>query len=720
MAKTKRVKNKINKTKKNPCNTFKPFVKELEKTELFKSEIKMGNFENKLIKRVQSPPAPKSVLPTNDFYTYINYVWLNETSKNVDKRVKKNDKYFVQIDDFRLTQHKVYIELIDIVKDYIKNNNSHKSKMIKNVYYSLLNLEEKSIKTHINNLIKTYDYFTKNDKLWDFLAEINRVEIINWACPIVWTTTPDDKNSNKYSINISQPQLSLYDYLLYLGPLDSDSNEDKAYKKKVKVKYIEYIEEIFVSCLGKNHDLNAYDVFNIEYDLLTAMGCGSVKNQSKEFYDIVKKEDCLEKYGFDWKTFTRVLGYKKTPDYFICSNLSYLKCICVILKENWNSQRWKSYWFYIYLRQIIRFDIKKREIYYNFNQKFLTAQPDIFPIDIYPVFGLSLTFNTFLTEEYITKYKNQNYIDYAKVLADDLLSVYKRIIRRNNWLSPKTKEYALLKLNNFNLIIGQPQNLREDPLLNYNEDDAWGNMLKISYWKTQKYIDLNNKDIIDIPMIDWNTFKLIGKQVYIVNAFYTPSENSIYIPLAYLQKPFIDLENRGIEYNLSRLGNTLAHEMSHSLDENGSKYDYKGNLFNWWTKEDRIKYKRIIKDIIKQYEVFAGYDGIKFDASIGIGEDMADISGLAICEEYLRDYHFKNDEVVPVVSLSFRLFLVYFAVQQRQHIYKNAIKAQLKTNPHPMDKYRTNVPVSRLKLFRSIFDIKKGDKMYWHTTNKIW
>jgi predicted metalloendopeptidase len=118
--------------------------------------------------------------------------------------------------------------------------------------------------------------------------------------------------------------------------------------------------------------------------------------------------------------------------------------------------------------------------------------------------------------------------------------------------------------------------------------------------------------------------------------------------------------------------------------------------------------------------VFAGYDGIKFDASIGIGEDMADISGLAICEEYLRDYHFKNDEVVPVVSLSFRLFLVYFAVQQRQHIYKNAIKAQLKTNPHPMDKYRTNVPVSRLKLFRSIFDIKKEDKMYWHTTNKIW
>jgi len=720
--KTRKIKIHKNKTSKNnSCvsNIYKPFIKELENTELFKNHIKMGNFEKRLIEKIQYPYAPKNISPNNDFYTYINYVWLNEMSKKADN-FSKNKKYFVQIDDFRLLQDKVYLELIDIVKDYTRNNNSQKSKLIKNVYQSLSTLNEKSNKIHINNLINTYNHYTKEKTLWDFLAEINRVEIINWGCPIVWNILPNEKMANKYSNNISQPQLSLYDYLLYLGPLGDETKEELNYKILVKNKYIEYIEEIFEACLGKNHGLKATDVFDVESDMLTAMGCESVKNESKEYYNIVKREEALDKYGFDWDAFTKILGYKKVPEFFICSNLSYLKCICKILQSEWKTDKWKSYWFYIYLRQIIRFDRKKREIYYNFNKKFLTGQPEMIPLDIFPIFGLSLTFNTFLSEEYIKKFKNEDYLNYANVLGQDLLTVFKRIINKNTWLSDKTKKYALLKLEHIKLILGQPPNMREDPLLDYKADDAWGNMLSLSYWKTSKYIELNNKDIIDIPIIDWNTFKLTGKQPYIVNAFYTPTENSIYIPLAYLQKPFLDLEDRGVEYNLAHIGGTLAHEMSHSLDEMGSKYDYKGNLHDWWSKEDKIKYKKIIKDITKQYEAFALYDGIKFDASIGIGENMADISGLAICEQYLRDYHMNNSEVVPIVALSFKEFFVYFAVQQRQHVYKNALKAQLKTNPHPLDKYRTNVPLSRLELFRRLFYVKKGDKMYWHTTNKIW
>ena len=450
------------------------------------------------------------------------------------------------------------------------------------------------------------------------------------------------------------------------------------------------------------------------------MGCNSIKNDSSDFYNVVKKEEALSKYGFDWEKFSHFLGYKTSPDFFICDSVNYLKCICELLKENWTSKKWKSFWFFLYFKQLIRFDSKMRHIYYEFNGQFLNGQPSIFPKEIYPVFGMSFTFNTFLTNEYVSRNKNENYINYVKNMGKDLITVYKRIVKRNTWMSPKTKSYALLKLDHLNLIVGQPNNLREDPLLNYTSDDAWENMLMLTSWRTKKYIELHGQEVIDVPVIDWNTFKLVGKQSYIVNAFYTPTENSIYIPLAYLQKPFIDLNQRGIEYNLAFMGQTLAHEMSHSLDESGSKYDYNGNLHDWWTKEDKIKYKRIIKDIIKQYEVFASYDGIKFDAEIGVGEDMADISVLAICEEYLRDFQMKNNDIVPIASISFQAFFIYFAVQERQHVYKKAVKAQLKTNPHPMDKYRTNVPLSRLELFRSLYNVKKGDKMWWHSTSTIW
>ena len=186
-----------------------------------------------------------------------------------------------------------------------------------------------------------------------------------------------------------------------------------------------------------------------------------------------------------------------------------------------------------------------------------------------------------------------------------------------------------------------------------------------------------------------------------------------------MQKPFIDLEERGIEYNLAHLGDTLAHEMSHALDENGSKYDHKGNLHDWWTVSDKKKYKLIIKDITSQYEEYARRDGIEFDASIGIGENMADISAVPILLEYLNDFQNRNEDIIPIKDLSFRAFFIYFAVQQRQFLYKKAFSAQLKTNPHPLDKYRTNVPLSRLALFRALYNVKKENKMWWHNTNMI-
>ena len=188
-------------------------------------------------------------------------------------------------------------------------------------------------------------------------------------------------------------------------------------------------------------------------------------------------------------------------------------------------------------------------------------------------------------------------------MAADLLTVYKRIIKRNKWLSPSTKKYALLKLEKINLQVGSPKILRDDPILDYSNNNAYYNLQLLAVWRSKKFIEIDGTSSdIDIPIIDWEEFKMVGKQSYIVNAYYTPTENSIYVPLAFLQKPFIDLDERGIEYNLAHIGYTLAHEMSHCLDDLGSKYDEQGNLHNWWTKHDRKIFNRKVKDVVKQYE----------------------------------------------------------------------------------------------------------------------
>jgi putative endopeptidase len=472
---------------------------------------------------------------------------------------------------------------------------------------------------------------------------------------------------------------------------------------------------------GKNNDYHSEDVVHVEKQLLDAMNSYDEKiKEAEDGYNVVTANEATHKYNLQWKEFTTGLGFKSTPSFFITDNLNYLSKITGILHDNWNSKKWKTYIYYCYFKQLMRFHHSWRSVYYNYFGKTVTGQSIMWPQTIYPIFGLSYCFNTFLTEQYISKYANGAYIKWASNLAYDLKTVFMRKIERNKWLSPKTKKYALLKLKYIRVDMAHPPYLVPDPDLIYHANDPWGNICACNEWRLKILIESEGKHYIDLPIVDWTAhFSLAGNQAYIVNAFYDPTKNNIYLPLAYLQKPFLDGDERGIEYNLAYIGYTIGHELSHSLDDLGSMYDYKGNLFNWWTPHDRKVFDSKVKDVIRQYETFAARDGIKMDGSLSVGENLADISGLAIVEEYLRDFQINDDYIIPIKKLSFEALFMYIAYQWRSYISKKSIPIELKMNPHPLDKYRANCPLSRLRLFKSIYNIKKGDGMYWHS-DTIW
>ena len=672
------------------------------------------NTVNELAELIKSHFAPAKYTPQSNFYEYINYGWL----QNADKTY--HNEYFVELDDFRLLQDKVYIQVIDLVKNYIATDSSKQSKLMDNVYQSMLHLDERCAKKHVDNTVIMIDELIQENNLWKLLANINKNEVVSWASPLVWKVQGDMKNSQIFRYYISPGALSLYDITLYFDPDDTSSEKDKAYNKELKKNHIEFVKILFDTCLGKNHGLVALDVFEIEKTIVNFYSCTDIKHEDPDFYNVVKENESLPKYGFDWPEFTKQLGFTKTPDFFISSSLNYLKCMCDELSKNWKSPKWRTYWIYIYLKQIIRFHKSWRKIYYDFFEKIIQGQEQMFPQEIYPIFGLSVCFNTQLTLLYVEKYKNQVVIDYVNSLAYDLKKVFIRKIKRNTWLSPSTKKTALKKLQYIQLLIAHPEELQYDLLLDYDAKDAWGNIMKITDARHNEYLKLNGEQVFSFPTFDWNLFKMNEKQAYIVNCFYIATENKIYVPLAFLQKPFVDLGERGMEYNLAQIGYVLAHELSHSLDTTGSRFDYKGDMKSWWTPHDRKVFNKKVQDVIKQYEHFAAYDNIKFDAEVGTGEDMADISGLALCTEYLRDFNDHVDELIPMRAASFHKFFANIAIQGRQRIKKRALASQLKTNPHPLEVYRVNCVLARIILFVKLYNVQKGDKMYWPSTDTIW
>jgi predicted metalloendopeptidase len=678
------------------------------------------NLEKEIIKEIKQAVSPSNITPNNDFYSYVNERWL----KNLD--IEAYQQYITQVDDFRLIQDKVYRELIEIINNYLKDpatKNTPKGKCIKNAYESFKKFNtSEQIRCLANVIVEYIDELREvKTNIWKKIANSNMNEIISWGAPFVWSINPDDKNPTKYKCYLEPPELTLLDLDIYYD-YPEDTEDDKKYKKKCRHRYFQYLNELFVIAFGENHHFNVKDVYDTEIELLNAMSCDLIKQEDEDGYNLVTKDEAIKGFGFDWEEFCKALGFKEIPSEFVTSNVNYLLCGTKLLLEKWDSDQWRTYWIYLYIRQQCRFSEYGWKNHFEFYGKFLRGQEGIVDNYILPIFGMSFTFNTFLTNEYILRYKNDQSIQYVKNMVEDLRRVFVRIIKRNNWLQPKTKRIAIEKLETIKLLVGSPPILRDDPLLNYKPDDPWGNLVKMAQWRHEQAISLVGKNIIDIPVIDWSQIppKMVSTQAYVVNAMYTPTENSIYIPLGYIQKPFVDLDERGLEYNLAHIGFTIAHEMSHSLDDLGSRYDKDGKLDSWWTKKDANNFKKIQKDIVKQYEDYAKRDGIYFDAWPSIGEDLADISGFAICLEYLRDFQLKNKDILPIQTLSFEGFFIYFALQSRQKISKKAILAQLKTNPHPLDKYRCNIPLSRSNVFRAIYKVKKGDNMWWHSSNSVW
>jgi len=715
-------------------DTFEDKYEEELKKQNIDILVKNRNLEKKTLRDIHEALNTSKYNPVNDFYSYINDRWI----KNI--KLDDTQKYIVQIDDFRLTQDKIYKQLIILVENYLKEHKDSKEPFdisLRNFYKSffklkITNRDKNQMKNHIKNYLNEIDSLIHENNVWKMLAYVNELDVVKWGVPLIWSNKPDPKEPTIFRSYIGGPKLSLIDLTVYF-----DDGTNIEYKNIYKKRYIKYLKDLFEYSFGEDYykTFNVYDVFEVEAKLAMAYACDNIKRQDYETsYNKVTTKQAMNEFHFNWIEFTKELGFTKTPDFFITPDLNYFYCATQLLIKEWNTPQWRTFWIYLYARQLNRFDLgNTNPIYWEFFGKFQKGIGGIKNkakdkkelekrLSTFRILMISYAFNTFISKLYIQNNVNNNNVNYVKAMAEDLRTVFIRIIKKNNWLQPSTKKKALEKMSQLKFVIGYPDKYIVPVVIDFVDNDIWVNLTKISKFRISKGVTLDGAPVINWPVVDWTEvpIALRGTQVYNANAFYTQTNNSIYVPLGYIQKPFVDLDERGIEYNLAHIGFTLAHEMSHALDSSGRKYDETGKLHNWWTNEDRKIFRKIQEDVVKQYETFAAYDGIKFDAWPTIDEDLADISAMNICCEYLRDFQMKNNDILPIVDLSFKIFFVYFAFQQRQKISKKALKIQLITNPHPLDKYRCNVPLSRLELFRTMYNVKKGDRMWWHSTNKIW
>ena len=435
--------------------------------------------------------------------------------------------------------------------------------------------------------------------------------------------------------------------------------------------------------------------------------------------------DAMALTDIDWLELAKWIGYpggggQSPPSYFIAYQVGYLKSIMTCLKKEWASDKWKSYWYFIYMRQLICFHDKWREIYLEFNETLVRGKETYFPREYFPILGLAYMFPKTMTEEFTRRYKNEEMIKKVREIGNTVVECFKERIKKNTWMSDYTKKGALKKLNTLDLRVGDANLSAPDPVhLEYDPKDAWGNLMKRS---VQRSIYLAKHHCSprgggltanDIDIMNWGTMKLVGYQSFIVNAYYTAGSNSIYIPTAYMHSMNVQF-GRGYEYDLASVGFTFGHEISHALHVSARTYNHRGVVKNWWTRDDIATYERKIAAIRMQYETISRKDGFIIDGNLSLPENLADVTGIAVCEDALTQFHNSSGDNITdeVRKISFNNFYTYYAIQCRQYANRREILVQSLTNPHLNMKIRTNVPLMRSKTFRDVVEIKKGDKMY--------
>jgi endothelin-converting enzyme/putative endopeptidase len=313
-------------------------------------------------------------------------------------------------------------------------------------------------------------------------------------------------------------------------------------------------------------------------------------------------------------------------------------------------------------------------------------------------------------EEYVARYFPPTSKALMDALVANLLEAYRRNIEKLDWMGEETKRRAYRKLETFNPKIGYPKEFRDYSALEVVPDDLIGNARRAAAFESDRQLRK-----IGSP-VDRDEWFMLPQTV---NAYYNPGTNEICFPAGILQTPFFDPEADPAE-NYGGIGAVIGHEIGHGFDDQGSQYDEKGNLNEWWTAEDRAAFKERSDKLIAQYDAFEPRDlpGEHVNGALTVGENIGDLGGLTIAyHAYLISLDGQEPPEVDGLTGAQRLFMNW-AHCWRTKRRKEQMLQLLTVDPHSPAEFRANI-VRNLDEFHEAFGTEPGDGLWLEPADRV-
>lgn len=292
----------------------------------------------------------------------------------------------------------------------------------------------------------------------------------------------------------------------------------------------------------------------------------------------------------------------------------------------------------------------------------------------------------------------------AELMIANVIDAYKNRIQALDWMSKATKEKAVEKLNKFTVKIAYPDKWEDYSTMDVSPDKSYfDNMTAVRKWGRDK----NFADIGEpVDKSRW----FMSPQT--VNAYFNPSNNEIVFPAAILQPPFYNY-TADEAVNYGGIGAVIGHEISHSFDDSGSRYDGDGNLKNWWTDEDLEAFTARGDALAGQYSKLEVLDSVYVNGKFTLGENIGDLGGVLGAYDGLQKFFKENGRPEDIDGFTAeQRFFMSWATVWRTKSRDEALRTQVKTDPHSPGQVRAIQPLLNVDAFYTAFDIKEGDPMW--------
>lgn len=555
---------------------------------------------------------------------------------------------------------------------------------------------EKLDSNPIDQYINKVDSCKTKKDLWELLPELYKFGFFGL---FYFVSGQDTKNSNNVVPQMYSGGLGLPDRNYYI---DKD-------KEDIRNKYKKYLIKCWKLYYGK--ETNMDEIFNLEKEFAKVHYTNVEKRDPELLYNkITNLNDISSK--LDFKIYINKLINNKfkisSKYYIIIDNKKFYKK----LEELWTDLDLNIWKKYIIVKLISNLSSYLSSKFYlnkfNFYNKELSGQKDIKPRDELAINFINSNLGELLGKKYVDKYFPEKSKKKVIKLINTLQDVIKERIKNLSWMSDKTKEKALLKHKNFTVKVGYPDKWTDFSKLKLDEND---NLISLLKKCNIFYFDKDIDDLYKPP--DLNEW---GMDPHTINAYFSPTRNEIVFPAGILQYPFFDPDGDDA-WNYGAIGTVIGHEITHSYDDKGGKFDENGELNNWWTKADKKKFNKKTNYYIKEYNTFK-VNGNNVNGELTLGENLADHGGVKIAYYALKK-SLKNFDCKHGFN-PYQRFFISWANIWKANVTEKEANNRLITDVHAPNEWRVNGTLANIPEFHLAFNIEKNDKMWRDNPPQIW